>query len=106
MRPEIAVFFFTLFPTTRGLLHNLHGIVSRPKIHDRSTATHLQQYSEIATDPAFQSLDTCARDCLYKACGTNYTCEGTKHSVDFELGCISANCICDADANKAAAKDI
>jgi hypothetical protein len=107
MRPEIAIFFFVAFAqTTHGLLYKLHEMVERPKIHGRSTGNNLQQYSEIANDPAFQSLETCARDCLYKTCGTNYTCEGTKHSVDFELGCISASCICDADANKAAAKDI
>src|SRR5215469_2636761 len=106
MRPEIVVFFLAFSPTTRGLLHKLHGMMERPKIHARSTGNNLQQYSEIATDPAFQSLETCGRDCLYKSCGTNYTCEATKHSVDFELGCISASCICDADANEAAAKDI
>ena len=61
----------------------------------RSTG-RFYQFEDIALEQDFKSLGPCAADCLFKPCYGNSTCEATKHSVDFELGCIASTCICDA----------
>lgn len=75
-----------------------------PDLGTRSIG-RLYQYESIAHEQGFKTLDSCAADCLFKPCYGNSTCEATKHSVDFELGCIASTCICEATRFRADAEE-
>ena len=81
-------------------IHDHH----HPDLRARSIG-RFYQYESIAHEQSFKLLDSCAADCLFKPCYGNSTCEATKHSVDFELGCIASTCICEATRFRADAEE-